>query len=48
MQKIITDDLPYFWIVDLQGYRAHRATFQGFRYSTGPFLETVSTTHRGG
>jgi len=48
MQKIITDDLPYFWLVDSQGYRAHRATFQGFRYSTGPFLETVSTTEAGG
>ena len=48
MQKIITDDLPYFWLVDSQGYRAHRAMFQGFRYSTGPFLETVSTTEAGG
>ncbi len=48
MQKIITDDLPYFWLVDSQGFRAHRATFQGFRYSTGPFLETVSTTEAGG
>lgn len=48
MQKIITDDLPYFWLIDSEGYRAHRATYQGFRYSTGPFLETVSTTEAGG
>jgi peptide/nickel transport system substrate-binding protein len=39
MQQIIADDLPYFWLVDSEGYRAHSAKFAGFRYSAGPFLE---------
>ncbi len=47
MQKIITEDLPYFWIIDSQGYRAHRASFQGFRYSSGPFLEETWSTEAG-
>ena len=41
MQKILVDDLPYFWLVDSRGYRAHSAKFVGFRYSAGPFLEQV-------
>ena len=39
IQKIIVDDLPYFWIVDSEGYRAYRSTFEGFRVSSGNFLE---------
>lgn len=48
MQKILVDEVPYFWIVDSQGYRAHRAEFEGFRYSSGPFLEEVRSTKAGG
>jgi peptide/nickel transport system substrate-binding protein len=44
IQQIIVDDLPYFWIVDSEGYRAYRSTFEGFRVSSGPFLEQASTT----
>ena len=43
-QKIVVDELPYFWIVDSEGFRAHRAEFAGFRYSVGPFLEAVFWT----
>ncbi len=39
LQKIITDDLPYFWLVDSQGFRAYRSTFKGFLVSKGNFLE---------
>ncbi len=39
LQRQIVDDLPYFWLVDSAGYRAYRATFDGFRVSAGPFLE---------
>lgn len=38
-QKLIVDDLPYFWINDSAGYRAYRSTFDGFRVSAGPFVE---------
>jgi peptide/nickel transport system substrate-binding protein len=41
MQKIIVDDLPYFWLVDSQGYRGFRSNFQGFRVSSGALLETA-------
>jgi peptide/nickel transport system substrate-binding protein len=39
IQRILVDELPYFWIVDTQGYRAYRSAFEGFRVSSGPFLE---------
>lgn len=41
IQKILTEDLPYFWIIDSQGYRGYRSSFQGFRFSAGPFVETA-------
>ncbi len=41
MQRILTEDMPYFWIVDSQGYRGFRSNFQGFRVSAGPSLETA-------
>ncbi|GIV98147.1 MAG: peptide ABC transporter substrate-binding protein [Herpetosiphonaceae bacterium] len=41
IQKIIVDDVPYFWIVDSEGFRAYRSNFEGFRVSVGPFLETA-------
>lgn len=44
MQKILVDELPYFWIIDSAGFRAHRAEFTGFRFSAGPFLEPVYST----
>ncbi len=44
IQQILTDDVPYFWIVDSQGYRAYRSVYKGFRTSGGNILETVWTT----
>jgi peptide/nickel transport system substrate-binding protein len=41
IQKILAEDVPYFWIVDSEGLRAHRADFSGFRLWTGAFVETV-------
>ena len=41
IQKILVDDLPYFWIVDPEGLRAYRTSFTGFRLWTGALLETV-------
>lgn len=41
IQKILADDVPYFWIIDSEGLRAHRTAFEGFRLWTGAFLETV-------
>ncbi len=46
MQQILTEDLPYFWLIDSQGYRAYRAGYQGFRTSGGNILETAWTTGR--
>ena len=44
IQKILADDVPYFWIVDSEGLRAHRTAFSGFRLWTGAFVETVRPT----
>ncbi len=47
MQQILTEDLPYFWLIDSQGYRAYRANYQGFRTSGGNILEAAWTTGPG-
>jgi peptide/nickel transport system substrate-binding protein len=44
IQQILTDDMPYFWIVDSQGYRAYRSVYKGFRTSGGNILETAWAT----
>lgn len=41
IQQILADDVPYFWIIDSAGFRAHRTAFTGFRLWTGAFVETV-------
>lgn len=41
IQKILAEDVPYFWIIDSEGLRAHRTAFSGFRLWTGAFAETV-------
>ena len=41
IQRILADDVPYFWLVDSETLRAHRSTFTGFRLWTGAFAETV-------
>ena len=41
IQKILADEVPYFWIVDSEGLRAYRTAFAGFRLWTGAFVETV-------
>ncbi len=47
IQKKLVEDLPYFWIVDSEGYRAYRSEFQGFRVSSGAFLEQARSTDPG-
>jgi peptide/nickel transport system substrate-binding protein len=46
IQKLLADDVPYFWIVDSEGLRAHRTAFTGFRLWTGAFVETVRPAAR--
>jgi peptide/nickel transport system substrate-binding protein len=41
IQKILADDVPYFWLIDSEGLRAYRTAFTGFRLWTGAFAETV-------
>lgn len=41
IQRILAEDVPYFWLIDTQTHRAHRDTFGGFRLWTGAFLETA-------
>jgi peptide/nickel transport system substrate-binding protein len=41
IQRWLTDDLPYFWIVDRDATSAFRSDFSGFRLWTGAFAETV-------
>jgi len=46
IQKLLADDVPYFWIIDSEGLRAHRTAFTGFRLWTGAFVETVRPAGR--
>lgn len=41
IQRILAEDVPYFWLIDSETVRAHRRTFEGFRLWTGAFAETV-------
>ncbi len=41
IQQILTDEVPYFWLIDSEGLRAHRTAFTGFRLWTGAFVEAV-------
>lgn len=41
IQKILAEEVPYFWLIDSEGLRAYRNTFTGFRLWTGAFAETV-------
>jgi peptide/nickel transport system substrate-binding protein len=41
IQRVLAEDVPYFWLIDSQGLRAHRTAFTGFRLWTGAFVETV-------
>lgn len=45
IQKILADEVPYFWLIDSEGLRAYRTAFSGFRLWTGAFLETVRPAH---
>ena len=42
MQQIVADEVPYFWLIDSEGFRAHRTAFTGFRLWTGAFAEAVT------
>lgn len=42
LQRLLSDDLPYFWLVDTAGARAYRTAFTGFRLWTGAVAETVT------
>ena len=41
IQRLLAEDVPYFWIIDSEGLRAYRTAFTGFRLWTGAFVETV-------
>lgn len=41
IQQILAEEVPYFWLIDSEGFRAHRREFSGFRLWTGAFLETA-------
>lgn len=41
IQRILAEDVPYFWLIDSETLRAHRTAFTGFRLWTGAFAETV-------
>jgi len=46
LQRLLTEDVPYFWIIDSDGARAFRSTFTGFRLWSGAFAETVERAGR--
>lgn len=41
IQRVLADDVPYFWLIDSEGLRAYRTAFTGFRLWTGAFVEEV-------
>ncbi len=41
LQRLLTEEVPYFWVLDSDGTRAFRSTFLGFRPWAGAFAETV-------
>ena len=41
IQRILADEVPYFWLIDTEGLRAYRTAFTGLRLWTGAFAETV-------
>jgi len=41
IQRLLAEDVPYFWLIDSEGLRAYRTAFTGFRLWTGAFVETV-------
>jgi peptide/nickel transport system substrate-binding protein len=47
IQRILAEDVPYFWLIDSEGLRAHRTAFTGFRLWTGALIETVHRTGSG-
>lgn len=47
IQRILAEDVPYFWLIDSAGLRAHRTVFTGFRLWTGAFSETVRRSDAG-
>jgi peptide/nickel transport system substrate-binding protein len=48
IQQILAEDVPYFWLIDSEGLRAHRTAFTGFRLWTGAFVEGVRPTPAAG
>jgi len=44
IQRLLADDVPYFWLIDSQLLRAYRSSFTGFRLWTGAFCESVRHT----
>ena len=44
IQRTLAEDVPYFWLIDSEGFRAHRTAFSGFRLWTGAFVEAVRPT----
>jgi peptide/nickel transport system substrate-binding protein len=41
IQRILADEVPYFWLIDSEGLRGYRRSFTGFRLWTGAFAEAV-------
>jgi peptide/nickel transport system substrate-binding protein len=41
LQRVLAEDVPYFWLMDSESLRAYRRAFTGFRLWTGAFAETV-------
>lgn len=42
VQDIVAKDLPYWWLIETEGYRAWRADYQGFTYWSSNLAEAAS------
>jgi ABC-type transport system substrate-binding protein len=43
IQQILTEDVPYVWLVETEGIRAFRPGFNDFQHWSGHFAETAWT-----
>ncbi len=43
IQEILTNDVPYAWLIETEGVRAYRSGFHDFKHWSGHFAESAWT-----
>ena len=47
VQQLLVRELPYFWLVESEGYRAYRSAVKGLKVWTGNTFEEAYVEVRG-